>query len=264
MEGLAEIFSNPLSLSFVDPIILSLIFTMLGIIFGFAFYGLSFLKKSSKKILGFGIPGFIIILLMSTFFLMGPRAYIDLLILILKILFIFVLCSIPIFGIYGILKNKKNIILGVGGGLLIFFFFTELLLSHLTLITDQIYFLILFFVIIIFFIEIGSSMIFFKNSLDKISFVKNKNDETILRFNSVISKYLGYVSLVLLICYFFTFFVYFYTINIAGNNVIFDMSSNFGTWVFLFTVIISLIFLWYLMPSKKKDESDSNSKQKHL
>jgi hypothetical protein len=260
MEGLAEIFSNPLSLSFVDPIVLSLIFTMVGIIFGFAFYGLSYLKKSSKKVLGFGIPGFIIILLLSTYSLMGPRAYINLLILILKILFIFVLCSIPIFGIYGILKNKKNIILGVGGGLLIFFFFTELLLSHLTLITDQIYFLILFFIIIIFFIEIGTSMIFFKNSFDKISFIKTNNAQVILRLNSVISKYLAYVTAILLICYFFTFFVYFYTVNIAGENVIFDIGSNFGTWFFLVIIMISLISLWYLIPSEKKDVPDNNSK----
>lgn len=264
MEGLSEIFSNPLSLSFVDPIILSLIFTMLGIIFGFAFYGLSFITKRSKKILGFGIPGFIIILLLSTFFLLGPRAYIDLLILIFKILFIFVLCSIPIFGIYGILKNKKNIIIGVGGGLLIFFFFTELLLSHLTLITDQIYFLILFFIIIILFIEIGTSMIFFKNSFDKISFVKNIDDEVLLRFNSIISKYLAYVAVIILTCYFFTFFVYFYTINIAGENIIFDIGSNFGTWFFLVIIMISLITLWYLIPSEKKDVPENNSKQKHL
>ena len=154
MTGFVEIFLKPFGIN-ISSFYLALILSIIGIALGFLFYGISLLKSSLKATITIGVMGAILLLIVITYFLFGLNALIDLFILLLKIGFFLMMCTIPIIGVFSILKKQRNILISSGAGILFFFFFM-IILSKLNsdfavpfYSENQITMLLLFFLILL-------------------------------------------------------------------------------------------------------------------
>lgn len=260
LEGFAEIFSKFLFLPYISPLIISLVLGFTGLILGVVFYYLSFIQKRTNTFIGLLIPVVLIILLLSTFFLFGPRAYINLVVSLLKLIFILILCLTPTLGTYGILKNKKTTVFSATGGIIFFFFFSKIFLANsFDLLINKTEVVILFFISIICLLELNSTTTFFHNSSNKVSYSEDRYGDTLLfRFNELINNYVLYLVVVLAVCFLFTYFIYLFNknFNVIFFNGMFGLEdvSNVGIWLFIIVLIVILLVLWLLFTSERNIE----------
>ena len=99
LEGFIELFSRPLSMTYLNPLVITLVLGFIGGLLGLIFYYSSFIQSYIKILIGVLTTITYIILLFSVYFLFGPRACINLIIFLLKIVLLLVpliRCLIPI------------------------------------------------------------------------------------------------------------------------------------------------------------------------
>lgn len=257
LEGFIHIFKLMLGIN-IDTFYLTLSLSVVGASLGFVFYALSLLNTKVKRYIMVGVPAFISLMLVCILFLFELSVFIEFVILLFKIGFVLMLCSLSLIGCYGLLKKHRTSILAAGVAILFFLFFTKLLLTGVdyALSINQFGILLLFFILFICYLELGMASIYYSLLIEKI--LPNKDDGNgflLKRFNSVFNKYLAVTSIVLLLCYFFTRFIVFFSDNVRSVSSLeafgIDPGSIFGTWFFVLLIIFGAFMFWVLIPCEK-------------
>lgn len=257
--GFVEIFLKPFGIN-ISALYLSLILSMVGILLGFFFYGVSLLKSSVKSTIKIGVMAAILLLIVLTYLAAGLYALIELFILLAKIGFFLMMCIVPIVGVYSILKKQRNVILSSAVGILFFFFFV-IILSKLGgdlpipfYSENQITMLLLFFLLYICFLELGVTSIYFGSVVNKMAPNEDSDETMLLRFNQVFNRYLIQISIILVLCYLLSLFLLSYSdIFYSGELMGVDLSSNYGIFLLVFFILASAFVFWYLIPREKTE-----------
>lgn len=257
LEGFIHVFKLILGID-IDTFYLTLFLSVVGTSLGFVFYALSLLNTKVKRYIIAGVPAFISLMLVCVLFLFELSVFIEFAILLFKIGFVLMLCSLSLIGCYGLLKKHRTSILAAGVAILFFLFFTKLLLTRIdyALSVNQFEILLLFFILFICYLELGMTSIYYSLLIEKILPNKDDGNEFLLkRFNSVFNKYLAVTSIVLLLCYFFTRFIVFFSDNVRSVSSLeafgIDPGSIFGTWFFVLLTIFGAFMFWVLIPREK-------------
>ncbi len=204
-----------------------------------------------------------ILLLLLFSYLLGDIPFVALyLFTLFKVGMILLLSSIPIMGVYAIIKKQRVPFLSSGVGILFFYYFGIIiskLIQHTSIIPfyseEELVILILFFIMIICFLEMGSSAVFYGSVFNKMKPHDEVNDHLLTHMNKVLNKYLVIIPLVLTACYFLTLFIMEFNDVITSLNQgeLFgiNLSSVFGILLILTIIISCLVVLW-LISSREK------------
>jgi hypothetical protein len=258
IQGLVGLFYPILGIN-ISIQNLAIILSLIGIGLGLIFYAISLLKTKVKRYIKIGIPSLILILMISTYLIIGIGAFLELLIFLIKIGFVLVICTMPIVGCYGLFKKQKGTFLAAGVGIMFFFFFTKILsgimLGKVIFPIDQIELLILFFILYICFLEIGATSIYYSHLINKMT-PNEDTDETVLsRFNRLFNRYILHVSFVLILCYTFTLIIFRYnnyiTSLIPKEIINVDLSSVQGMLLLVILTLAGAFIFWFLIPREK-------------
>ncbi len=255
--GFLYVFSEIVGL--ITPLFeLSIFLSLFGIGLGFIFYGLSYLKTQIKNYVVFGIMGVIFLVILITYFSFGLSVLIDLLLLLIKIGFFLSMCSVPIIGVFAIMKKQKNALFSSAIGILFLYFFILIMSRILPVFTvpfyssEEILLLLLFFILFFMYIELGTNIIYFSSVIRKMSPAEEINEFMFIRFNNIINRYLLQVPLVLIIVYIISVF-FFLNSEVVSSEELFGIRLNSGLGIFILVIIaISGAFIsWYLIPREK-------------
>jgi len=254
IKGLIIIFSPMIGLPY-DATTLAFLFSIFGTFLGFLFYGLSLLKPKIKRYLKIGIPGSIGLIIVGSYFLFGGKVFFDVFVFFIKVGFGLILSTMPLVGVYGLFKKHRTTILAAGAGILFFFFFTRVLMGEFVFATEQAELLILFFILLICYLEVGASSVFYSESLEKMAPRGEGNEQMIKRLSNVITRYFIFVFIVLIVCYFVTFFLYFYRnviISSAPGGLLgVDPGSIYGLWILVVIIVLGTFLFWYFIPRER-------------
>lgn len=257
--GFLEIFLILFGINY-SSFYISLILSIIGIGLGFLFYGGSLLKSSIKSYIVIGTLGAILLLILLTYLVAGVSALIELFVLLAKIGFFFLLCTIPLIGVYSILKRQRNVILSSGAGILFFFFFVIILSKANSNFVvpfysaNQIEILLLFFLLFICFLELGVTSIYFGSVINKMAPNEDSDETMLLRFNRVFNRYLIQISIILVLCYVLSLFIVWYSKDISSGEFMgINLSSGSGVFLLVLFTIIGAFVFWYLIPHEKTE-----------
>ena len=225
---------------------------------GFIFYGLSFLKTQIKNYAILGTIGIIFMIILITYASFGISALADLLVTLLKVGFFLSMCSVPIVGVYAIMKKHKSSLLTSAVGILFLYFFILIISKMLPVFTvpfysaEEILKLLLFFVLFIIYIELGTNLIYFSSVLRKMSPTEDIDESMFVRFNHVVNRYLLQVPSVIMLFYVISL-VFFLTSDIFSNKEILGISLTSGLGIFILVIltITGAFLFWYLIPREK-------------
>lgn len=259
MTGFVKIFLLPLQIN-MSPFYLSLVLSIVGILLGFLFYGLSLLKKSLKTTIVIGIMVSILFIVLFTYLIAGLNALIELFILLIEIGFFLLMCTIPIIGVYSILTKQRNVLISSGAGMMFFYFFV-IILSKLNsdfsaqyYSEDQITMLLLFFLLFVSYLEVGATSIYFGSVVNKMTPNEDSDEAMLLQFNQVFNRYIIQISIILILCYFLSIFLFWYKDNIGTEEFMgVDLSSPIGIFLMIVLFIAGAFVFWYLIPREKTE-----------
>jgi hypothetical protein len=163
--------------------------------------------------------------------------------------------------VYGMLKKQRSLLMVSGAGILFFFFLVVLLSkgqndSLLPLYSEnQVPLLMLFFILFLCFLELGSTSIFFKSAVDKMTLNKDNDEKLFLRFNRVSNRYIVYISLVLILCYVLSMFILWekgYELLFNSEGILgVGFGSVFGILFLTVLTVVGAFIFWYLVPREK-------------
>lgn len=241
---------------------LSYIFGIIGIILGIGYYFLSTLPKKFKKLLTIAIPTALLLIVLFSYLIADLAGLFTMLYNLIKIGIFFVISGIPSIASYSLLKNQKNVLLACSAGIMVFFFMIVLLsqMTGLNLLPiyseEKIALLILFFIFLLTFIELGNNSIYYTDTLKKMTPNEYIEQDTLFRFNRVINRQIVYSGIVLIICYFTTFILFWnnnYNRYFQLNKIFgIEATSYFGIILLVFFTLTGLTILWFLIPQEKK------------
>lgn len=259
--GFLQIFNGPPFSIGYSPFILSLVLSLIGISLGFLFYALSLLKSAIKKYIVFGITISILLLILIAYFGLGTNALIELLVSLVKIIFFLLMCSVPLIGVYALLKQQINAFLVSGGGVLFFYFFALIISKKFSIFsvpfysTDQIAQLLLFFVSVIIYLEIGTTSIYFYSVTSKMAPNEDSDEFMLARFNTVFNRYIILVPILFVIFYLISL-VFFWMSNYfnAGEFMGINFTSTEGIFFLVILTIAGGILFWFLIPAEKPEK----------
>ena len=255
--GFLYVFSEIVGLS--TPLFeLSIFLSLFGIGLGFVFYGLSYLKTQIKNYVILGIMGVIFLIILITYFSFGLSILIDLLLLLIKIGFFLSMCSVPIIGVYAIMKKQKNALYSSAVGILFLYFFILIMSRVIPVLTvpfyssGEIIILLLVFILFFMYLELGTNIIYFTSVIQKMSPTDEINEFMFIRFNNIVNRYLLQVPFVLIMIYILSVF-FFWNSEIVSSEELFGIRLNSGFGIFLLVIFaISGSFIsWYLIPREK-------------
>jgi hypothetical protein len=255
--GFLYVFSEIVGLS--TPLFeLSIFLSLFGIGLGFVFYGLSYLKTQIKNYVVFGIMVVIFLIILITYFSFGLIVLIDLLLLLIKIGFFLSMCSVPIIGVFAIMKKQKNALFSSAIGILFLYFFILIMSRILPVFSvpfyssEEILLLLLFFILFFMYLELGANIIYFSSVIRKMSPTEEINEFMFSRFNNIVNRYLLQVPLVLIIVYIISVF-FFLNSELVSSEELFGIRLNSGLGIFILVIItISGTFIsWVLIPREK-------------
>jgi len=255
--GFLYVFSDLIGLS-TPPMELSFLLALFGVGLGFIFYGLSFLKTQIKNYAILGTMGIIFLMILITYISFGISTLSDLLLLLLKIGLFLSICSVPIVGVYGIMKKQKNAIITSATGILFLYFFILILSKILAVFTvpfysgEEILKLLLFFIFFIMYLELGINLIYFDSVIRKMSPTKETDEFMFARFNQVVNRYLLQVPTVLMLVYIISL-MFFWNSDFFSTHEFFGVSltSGFGIFLLVILTIAGTFLFWYLIPREK-------------
>jgi hypothetical protein len=255
--GFLYVFSEILGLS-TPAFELSIFLSLFGVGLGFIFYGLSYLKTQIKNYAVFGIMGVIFLIILITYASFGLSVLIELLLLLIKIGFFLSMCSVPIIGVYAIMKKQKNALFSSAIGILFLYFFILIMSRVIPVFTvpfyssGEILFLLLFFILFIMYLELGINIIYFSSVIRKMSPTKEIDEFMFTRFNYIVNRYLLQVPLVLILVYIISVF-FFWNSEIISSEELFGIRLNSGIGIFLLVIfaIAGTFISWYLIPREK-------------
>ena len=254
VEGFIDLFSPILGIGY-SPLQLSLLLSSIGIGLGMIFYGLSQLNKAIRRYIMLGVPGFILLMVVFTYFIFGVFVLFDLIVYLIKIGFVLTMCSIPLIGTYGLFKRQQNTIIAAGAGLLFFFFFAKILLGEFASTVQEIEILILFFILFVCYLEFGITFIYFGSAIHKMMPNKNADESMLLRFNHVFTRYIIHIFIVLAICYGLSIIILQYSsplISVTnGEFMSIGFGSVYGMWLLVGITAICAFLFWFLIPREK-------------
>ncbi len=254
LKGLIVIFSPLIGLSY-DATTLSFLFSILGVVLGLLFYGLSFLKAKIKQYITIGVLSSIALIIIGTYVLFGGKAFLDVFLFFVKVGFGLILSTIPLIGVYGLFKNHRTTILAAGAGVLFFFFFTKVLVGEFAFTAAHVELLLLFFILFICYLELGASSVFYSKAFEKMVPRGEGNEQMITRFSTVVNKYFIIVFFALASCYILTFFLYSYRAAIVstapGDLLGIDPGSLYGLWLLVMMIVVGTFLFWYFIPREK-------------
>ncbi len=241
---------------------LAFILSTIGLMLAILFYFTSKLQKTIKIGISTAISISISIIVLSTYFLYNFQIFLDTILTLIKIGLILGLCSIPLFGVYGIIKNQKNVFLTSGLGVFVFFFIVILFSKFqgaklITFYTEnQIPLLLLFFTSIIACLESGTTSIFYKESYQKITSNDIFDENILLRTSKTLNRYIAIISAAFLLI--FTLSTLFLMDNIMnlltpGEKLLgVELNSVYGILILVSLTLIGAFLLWLLIPNEKK------------
>lgn len=232
-----------------------LLISIMGVILGLGFYGLSLLHTSIKFCIKIGITMLILGYVSISSYISGKAGFFEAFELLLMIFFTLLICGIPLGGTYGILKKNKSAAVSAGIGIMIIFFLRKTVLSGFNPSSYSIDFIVMFFILLILFMELGTSSAFYNSVLNRMV-PKDSIDETnLIRLSRVINHYLVYLLLIIVSCSGVTLgILYFndYILSVGPKEIMnIDMSSFNGILLSVILVMIGIYILWVLIPREK-------------
>ena len=254
VEGFIDLFFPLLGIGFT-PFQLSLLISTFGVALGGVFFWVSLLNQAVKKYITLGVPGFILLMMIFTYLIFGVFALFDLIVILVKIGFGLMMCTVSLVGMYSLFKNQKNTLIASGAGILFFFFFSNILLGNFSASVEQIEILILFFILFVVYLEFGVSSIYFSSAIGKMMPNNNTDESVLLRFNHVFNRYFIHVAIVLVISYFLSLVILMYSspyISVPGGEFMsINLESVYGMWLLAGIIAICAFLFWYLIPKEK-------------
>ena len=259
--GFIDIMLTQANIVFSSTII-SIILSILGVSLGLIFYLLSLLKSTTKMYITISAIGVILLLILAVYLIGGLGS----LVLLGIIAFFFVISSIPLIAVYSLLKSQKMVFFASAIGLIVFYFILVLLdkIKPDTLVPlyseTQLELLLLFFVLFICFVELGSSSIYFKNSITKMIPNKNIDESMIKRYNQVFNNYIVHMSIFLVFSYIVTIFLLWNANVISINNFMdIDLNSAYGIILLVCLILIGAFIFWFFIPREKTTKNTFNN-----
>jgi len=259
--GFIDIMLTQANIGFSSTII-SIILSILGVSLGLIFYLLSLLKSTTKMYITISAIGVILLLILAVYLIGGLGS----LVLLGIIAFFFVISSIPLIAVYSLLKSQKMVFFASAIGLIVFYFILVLLdkIKPDTLVPlyseTQLELLLLFFVLFICFVELGSSSIYFKNSITKMIPNKNIDESMIKRYNQVFNNYIVHMSIFLVFSYIVTIFLLWNANVISINNFMdIDLNSAYGIILLVCLILIGAFIFWFFIPREKTTKNTFNN-----
>ena len=255
--GFLYVFSDMIGIR-TPAMELSIFLALFGVGLGFIFYGLSFLKTQIKNYIVFGIMSIIFLIILITYFYFGISVLFELLILIVKIMLFLGMCSIPIVGVFAILKKQKNALFSSIIGILFLYFFTLILSKFLPVFSVPFYSsdetpqLLLFFILILMYLELGVNQIYFSSVIHKMSPTEEIDEFMVSRFNQVVNRYLLQVPTALILVYLISV-VFFWNSDFISTEELMGikLTSGFGIFLLIIFAIAGIFLFWYLIPREK-------------
>jgi len=259
--GFLQIFNVPPFNIGYSSLILSLVLSLIGISLGFLFYGLSLLKATIKKYMVFGITISILLPILVIYFGLGTNALIELLVFIVKIGFFLMMCSVPLIGVYALLKQQRNAFLVSGGGVLFFYFFALIISKKISIFsvpfysTDQIAQLLLFFISVILYLELGTTSMYFDSVISKMAPNEDSDEFMLARFNTVFNRYVILVPILFVIFYFISLVFFWMSNSFSAEEFMgVNLTSAAGIFLLVIITIAGAILFWLLIPSEKPEK----------
>lgn len=255
--GFLYVFSEIVGLS-TPAFELSIFLSLFGVGLGFIFYGLSYLKTQIKNYVVFGIMGIIFLIILITYASFGLSVLIELLLLLIKIGFFLSMCSVPIIGVYAIMKKQKNALYSSAVGILFLYFFILIMSRIIPVFTvpfyssEEILLLLLFFILVMIYVELGTNIVYFDSVIQKMSPTEESNEFMFTRFNNIVNRYLFQVPLVLILVYILSVF-FFWNREIISSEELFGIRLNSGLGIIILVIfaIAGSFISWYLIPREK-------------
>jgi len=255
--GFLYVFSDMMGLN-TPARELSVFLSLFGIGLGFIFYGLSFLKTQIKNYVVFGIMGIIFLIILITYLSVGLLVLADLMLLLIKIGFFLGMCSVPIVGVFAILKKQKNAIFSSTFGILFLFFFTLFLSRFIPVFSVPFYSsgeipqLLLFFILILMYLELGVNQIYFSSVIRKMSPTVNIDEVMFARFNRIFNRYVYQVPTALILVYLLSVIFFWNSDFLVTEELLgVKLTSGFGIFLLVIFAITGSFLFWCLIPREK-------------
>jgi len=215
---------------------------------------LSNIKSFYQRIIIYGVPGFVLLLIVVTYLTAGVFVLFEVIFYLVTIAVASLMCMTSLVGTYGIIKHSKKEVLASGGGIMFTFIFTRIIIGDFVSSIQQIEILILFFVSFICFLEFSMISIYFSSSMEKIT-TKETEEIVYNRLNKVFNKNLLFISIVLGICYFASLLILQFNdplISItSGKFMDINLESIYGIWLLIIMFVLCTLFYWFLIPKEK-------------
>jgi hypothetical protein len=256
--GFVDIFSDLLELSY-SSLHVSFLLSFIGIGLGVLFYYVSILKSNVKGYIITGIVIFISIIFVIPYFQLKIDALKESVLLLIKTGLFLGLCTIPITGVYALLKKQKDTLLASGLLIMFFFCYIRFLKGSFVFTTNQIELFILFFITFLCFLELITKLFYFDSVVRRITPNEVNYDVVLLRFNKVFNRYFAYLSIFFVSCYLLTIFIFWNNTSIGLFNaervIGIDFSSVHSTFILVTLLIISMFIFWFLAPLKQTEKA---------
>lgn len=238
-----------------DAVYLSLMIAALGVGLGFALLGIKRLPFRVQRYLKIGFFTFYPLLLLIVYLAFDLNTFFSLVVFLIKLLFIVLLCAIPLLITYGIVKRNAMMVIAPSFGMMLLFFLTRAITGTFIIQPADMVFFVGFFLAYLLFFELALGSIYFSSMVERLTIPKQDNVFLLQRFTMVFHSYLLYLCITLGLCFCFTGGVVllknmFLTTN---STVVFGipLRSLTGFYLFVLLVIIGVLLFWLLTPMKK-------------
>ena len=238
-----------------DPMYLSVLLSLIGIVLGFTVFGFTYLPHRMRRYLKIGLFTGYPLLLLITYLIFDLKVFFEIVLSMIKLLLVVLLCSIPLMITYGILKKSRVTIVAPSLGMISLFFLTRAISGSFAISVNELWLFILFFLLYLLFLELTTGTIYFSSIVEKITPQKHENEFLLERFTLVFHSYILYLTVSLILCFVFTeSIVLLKDAFLSANNVIvFGVNLRSLSGLYLCVVLTSLgVFLfWLLAPMRK-------------
>jgi len=240
----------------IDPIVLALFISLLGIGLGSAlYYSTKYLPLHIRRYLKISLFTVYPLILLITYLVFDLSTFFGLIVFIVKVIFIVLLSSMALLITYGILKKSNITIVAPGFGMIFLYFLIRGISGEFPIDVEGLWLFILFFILFLLFLELATMSVNFSCMVEKITPHKTENLFLLERFTRVFHAYFLYLSVALILCGVVTagivllkdFFLSSNSVIIMGLN----LRSLSGLYLFVVFTIIGVLLFWLLVPMKK-------------
>jgi hypothetical protein len=259
-----------LSQEFISRFLLSFVFAIVGVMLGFLYVLVIRLSHQTQRYLRIVIFTSYPLLLCITYLAFGLREFFEVCVFLLKVMFGFILCLMPMTVTYGIIKKNKSAVIAPSLGIILFFFFSVSFAGEgsLTITSENIWLFILFFILYLLFIELSLTMIDFSLMVDKLAPQNIANSFLLQRFTLVLHSYYRFLGVMIIGGFLATGGVYlFKELLVSSNPVDFlgiQIDSLVGIVFFVMITVLGVLLFWFFSPRKKQVKQGPIAKGKTL